>query len=85
MKRIFILLTLSLLLMGYSRQQEPAQIATTTLPVYEFTHRLCEGTSLSVTRLVTEEVSCLHDYALNVRQVKAAEAAEKECPFPQIP
>jgi ABC-type Zn uptake system ZnuABC Zn-binding protein ZnuA len=29
-----------------------------------------------VTRLVTEEVSCLHDYALNVRQVKAAEAAQ---------
>jgi ABC-type Zn uptake system ZnuABC Zn-binding protein ZnuA len=25
---------------------------------------------------VTEEVSCLHDYALNVRQVKAAEAAQ---------
>ena len=29
-----------------------------------------------MTRLVTEEVSCLHDYSLNVRQVKAAEAAE---------
>ena len=76
MKRIFILLTLSLLLTGCTQKQEPAQIAATTLPVYEFTHRLCEGTSLSVTRLVTEEVSCLHDYALNVRQVKAAEAAE---------
>ena len=76
MKRIFILLTLSLLLTGCTQKQEPAQIAATTLPVYEFTHRLCEGTDLSVTRLVTEEVSCLHDYALNVRQVKAAEAAQ---------
>lgn len=63
-------------LTGCSAASAPAQIAATTLPVYEFTARLCEGTPLSVTRLVTEEVSCLHDYSLNVRQVKAAEAAE---------
>lgn len=61
---------------GCAAPAEPAQIAATTLPVYEFTVRLCEDTPLSVTRLVTEEVSCLHDYSLNVRQVKAAEAAE---------
>ena len=44
--------------------------------MYEFTRELCAGTPLTVTRLVTEQVSCLHDYSLNVRQVKAAEAAE---------
>ena len=54
----------------------PAQVAATTLPVYEFTTALCQGTDITVTRLVTEEVSCLHDYSLNVRQVKAAEAAD---------
>ena len=53
-----------------------AQVAATTLPVYEFTARLCEGTDISVTRLVTESVSCLHDYSLNVRQVRAVESAE---------
>ena len=53
-----------------------AEIAATTLPVYEFTARICDGTGLSVVRLVTEEVSCLHDYSLNVRQVKAAESAD---------
>ena len=53
-----------------------AQVAATTLPVYEFTSRICEGTDISVARLVTESVSCLHDYALNVRQVRAVEAAE---------
>ena len=53
-----------------------ADIAATTLPVAEFTQRLCQGTGLTVTRLVTEPVSCLHDYSLNVSQVKAAEAAE---------
>ena len=76
MKRLFSVLLLCLLLCGCSLQPEAAQIAATTLPVYEFTSRLCAGTGLSVTRLVTEEVSCLHDYSLNVRQVKAAEAAE---------
>lgn len=77
MKRILpLFFLLSLLLCGCSSGQAPAQIAATTLPVYEFTSRLCEGTGLTVTRLVTEQVSCLHDYSLNVRQVKAAESAE---------
>ena len=79
MKHLSLILALSLLLLalgGCSAQEPAAQIAATTLPVYEFTSRLCEGTGITVTRLVTEEVSCLHDYSLNVRQVKAAEAAQ---------
>lgn len=77
MKRIATLfLIIASLLCGCSSWKEPAQIAATTLPVYEFTSRLCAGTDITVTRLVTEEVSCLHDYSLNVNQVKAAEAAE---------
>ena len=76
MKRLFIFFLLFIFLLAGCSTSEPANIAATTLPVYEFTIRLCEGTGLSVTRLVTEPVSCLHDYSLNVRQVKAAEAAE---------
>lgn len=76
MKRLIILYILALALCGCSPQPEPADLAATTLPIYEFTTRLCDGTGLTVARLVTEEVSCLHDYSLNVRQVKAAEAAE---------
>ena len=70
------ILIFTLLLSGCTAEEAPAQIAATTLPVYEFTSRLCEGTDITVTRLVTENVSCLHDYSLNVRQVKSAEAAE---------
>ena len=78
MKRILlpIYIVVFCLLCGCSARQEPAQIAATTLPVYEFTAAICENTAITVTRLVTEEVSCLHDYSLNVRQVKAAESAE---------
>ena len=76
-KALIILLSLLLTaLAGCAAAGEAAQIAATTLPVYEFTSRLCDGTPLTVTRLVTEEVSCLHDYSLNVKQVKAVEAAE---------
>lgn len=76
MKRFSLFLILALLLSSCASPSEPAALAATTLPVYEFTVRLCVDTPLTVTRLVTEEVSCLHDYSLNVRQVKAAEAAE---------
>lgn len=76
MKRILSTILCALLLAGCSSHTPSAQVAATTLPVYEFTTRLTDGTGITVTRLVTEEVSCLHDYSLNVRQVKAAEAAD---------
>ena len=55
---------------------ETTDIAATTLPVYEFTVRICEGTGLTVTRLVTENVSCLHDYTLQVSQMQAIQGAD---------
>ena len=77
MKRLTALLGLLILLLsGCAQAEAPAQIAATTLPVWEFTSRIADGTGITVVRLVTEPVSCLHDYSLNVRQVKAVEAAE---------
>ena len=79
MKQILPLLTVIFILCSLcscAASEPPAQIAATTLPVFEFTARLCDGTDITVSRLVTENVSCLHDYSLNVRQVRAAEAAE---------
>ena len=69
-----IILTL-LILIGCSHQP-PAQIVATTGPVYQFTQALCEGTDLTVSQLITDEVSCLHDYTLRVDQMRSAESAE---------
>ena len=74
-KFLILLLTLTMLLPGCAAPEQ-AQLAATTLPVWQFTCRLTEGTDLSVTRLVTESVSCLHDYTLTVRQMQAIEAAD---------
>jgi ABC-type Zn uptake system ZnuABC Zn-binding protein ZnuA len=75
MKRFFLLILAVSLLTGCVPAQQ-ADIAATTLPVYEFTTRLCAGTGLTVTRLVTESVSCLHDYTLQVNQMRAIESAK---------
>lgn len=79
MKRLIALLGLTLLLLsavGCAPASPQAQVAATTLPVYDFTVYLCRETTITVTRLITENVSCLHDYSLSVRQVKAVEAAQ---------
>ena len=76
MKRFFCFLILIISMLWGCSSQPSGQIAATTLPVYQFTDALCRGTGITVTRLVTESVSCLHDYSLNVKQVKAVEASE---------
>ena len=73
---LFILLLLTGLISGCAAGDVKTDIAATTLPVYQFTAELCKGTDLTVTRLVSESVSCLHDYSLNVRQVRAVESAD---------
>ncbi len=76
MKKLFLIVLVLGLLSGCAAPVPKADIAATTLPVYEFTARLCEGSGLTVTRLVTESVSCLHDYSLQVSQMRAIETAD---------
>ncbi len=75
-KILALTMLLGLVLWGCAPAASRGGIAATTLPVYQFTAMLCDGTGIPVTRLVTESVSCLHDYSLKVGQVKAAEAAD---------
>ena len=80
MKKITVLFLAAFLCIALSGCEQPSQgieIAATTLPVYEFTAALCEGTNIHVSRLITEEVSCLHDYSLQAKQMKTAENADR--------
>ena len=79
MKRILLILLIILslgLLNGCNGQQENTQVVATTKPVYDFSTYLCQNTDIEVTLLVTENVSCLHDYTLQVRQMRAIEACQ---------
>ena len=75
MKKLSIMILLLLFLSGCGSKPQ-ADIAATTLPVYQFTQRITEGSGLSVARLVTENVSCLHDYTLTVKQMQTIEGAD---------
>lgn len=78
MKKLLLILFICLMLtaiIGCSNHNT-VQLAASTLPVFEFTSRLCEGTDLRVGRLVTESVSCLHDYSLQVSQMRMIEEAD---------
>ena len=78
MRKTFLIVLLLVCFIGVTgcTTQSTTQIAATTLPVYEFTEYLCNGTGIPVTRLITEEVSCLHDYTLRTAQMRAIEGAE---------
>ncbi len=79
MKRLAILIIALAMLFACTAcnsSSPAAMVAATTLPVYEFTARLCADTPITVTRLIGEQVSCLHDYSLSVTQVKAVENAQ---------
>lgn len=73
---VFFILLLLIATLGGCSATKTTDIAATTLPVYEFTLRLCHGTELTVSRLVTEPVSCLHDYSLQVNQMRSVSAAQ---------
>ena len=79
MKRISLLIAAALLifvLCSCGNPQPNTQIVATTLPVYEFTTMLCAQTPLTVSRLVNEEISCLHDYTLQTQQMRLLENAK---------
>ena len=79
MKRVIIFIVLLLNCTAFcscSKDSNNIDVVATTIPVYEFTSFLCEGTNINVTCLVTESVSCLHDYSLQVKQMRAIEQAE---------
>lgn len=75
-RKLFAILSVCALLLVGCTKKDAGQIVAATAPVYNFTTALCDGTPLGVSLLVSESVSCLHDYTLKVEQVKAVEKAE---------
>ena len=73
---LLALFVLSAMLFGCGKPADTPQAAATTMPVWQFASRICQGTDVTVNRLVTESISCLHDYSLQVSQMRAIESAQ---------
>lgn len=57
--------------------QEGTAVLATTYPVYYLTSRLLEGVDgVTVEAVVTEPVSCVHDYSITTTQMKRIEQAD---------
>ena len=74
-KRIFAGVLALLMVCGMlsgcaAREAERWDVLATTGPVWSMTGALLEGTGLSCGRVITESVSCLHDYTLTVAQME---------------
>lgn len=76
MKKAFLIFAIVILLFSGCHSDKVSDIVATTLPVYEFASTLCHGTDITVSRLITENVSCLHDYSVQVSQMQAVESAQ---------
>ena len=78
MKKLLIYILICILCLGIcgcSDRQQDNQVVATTLPVYEFTVRICQDTEIAVSRLITENISCLHDYTLQTKHMRMLESA----------
>lgn len=80
MKRLLALVLSACLLLagcasGAAGKAEENSILATTAPVAEIVRALTDGTPYTCTQLISEPVSCLHDYSLSVEQMKNAEQA----------
>ena len=85
MKRPILSMLLSVLLLlpgcaqapSGSSQEEGLTVLATTYPVYLFTRTVAQGVEgVTVERLNTGSVSCLHDYTLSVDDMKKIEGAD---------
>lgn len=68
-----ILLVILLLASCAAPPIEPGGIAATTGPVAQFAREIVQGSGLQVHQIITDSVSCLHDYSLSVRQMELVE------------
>ena len=77
-KKITLLLALTcfIMMIGCSATHKDVDILTTTAPVFTFVSQLCDGTNLNTDCLISENITCLHDYTLQTSQMRAIEGAD---------
>lgn len=75
-KLLIYIIVLMFSFTGCKKNTSSVQVVATTLPIYTFCEALCEGTAISVGQLIQDNVSCLHDYTLQVNQMQKIEGAE---------
>ena len=77
-RRIFAILLVLCLLSGCTGGSRAAQtdILATTAPMAQIAGAVTAGSGLTVGTLISEPVSCLHDYTLSVAQMQAVEQAK---------
>ena len=79
-KRLLTVLLAVFLLSGCAhapKEDDKLHILATTYPIYLFTTALTEGVeAVEVDLLVNSQTSCLHDYTLTVKDMKAIERAD---------
>ena len=77
---IAVILTLCLLLTGCGGASSETQgdtVVATTYPMYYLCRRLTDGMEgVNVEALITEEVSCLHDYTVTTTQMRLIDGAD---------
>lgn len=74
--RFFCLVFTVLSLTGCAPQAPAADVAATTGPVAQFAQAIADGTPVTVAQVISEPVSCLHDYTLSVEQMKVLEQSD---------
>lgn len=76
MKLTAVLLAVVLLTACGAASIQTGGVAATTAPVAQFAAAITEGTDIPVTQVISDSVSCLHDYTLSVRQMQTLEQSE---------
>lgn len=81
MKKIFFFLLVGSLLFSaaacsHTQKADGPIVAATTAPLCQFASALCQGTDITVKAVISEPVSCLHDYSLTVGQMRTVTQAD---------
>lgn len=76
MKKFLVICLALLCLTACGAPKVQGDVAATTAPVAQFAQRIAEGTDIEITQVITDNVSCLHDYSLSVRQMEAVASAK---------